>query len=125
AREPDLYAMRDFLVDYVNEHYLHPNQEEHQTGHAPFSTGTVKALRHAWQIAGDVDAHPLARAAEALRKADQGVLSEETQRVALVPAQGPLRIFSGDLGDACYTSQHGMLAKGEVPNLHAMAFVTG
>ena len=42
----------------------------------------------------------------------------------MVPVAGLLRIYSGDIGDACYTSKHEELARNEYPRLHAWIYVT-
>ncbi|MDP3985335.1 MAG: hypothetical protein Q8P82_01095, partial [bacterium] len=116
---------RDVLVDYLGEHYLHPKQEEHQTGHAPFSPEARKLLERSWQLLEGVSGHPVVRAHDSLRALEQGKLSTKTVEVTMVPVQGMLRVMSGDIGDACYTSKHEQFAKGEVPDLHGVAFVLG
>ena len=125
----DVDAVRhraEFMTQYLKEHYLNRNQDEGHTGHAPFSETLRLALERAWQAEGDAATNPILRANAAIdaHRARQMTVSKDTVDVALVPVQGPLRIYAGDIGDACYTKQHGALAGGEFPGLKAMVFVT-
>jgi len=43
--------------------------------------------------------------------------------ITMVPARALLRILAGDIGDACYTSQHYSFAEGQFPGLHAWTYV--
>lgn len=118
-------ALHDVYAQYVNEHYL-GGDDEHHTGHAAFSAALTDALTWAYGLPKDMDGHILAKtriALEAIEKGDVTV-SEESMTVTLVPVHGLLRIYAGDVGDACYTSQHTSLANGSVPDLHAAMFVT-
>lgn len=121
----DVLGMRDLLVDYIDEHYLHQKQDDHQTGHPPFSPELRKALVTAWQLADRKNENPILKGAQRLKALDSGGASDEELPISLIPHQGPLRIFSGDLGDACTTSKHEALARGEFPNIHSMTFVAG
>ena len=122
---PMIHAVRKFLVGYLAEHYLNDNPVDHETGHEPFSPDLRKALARAWQVTGDLGNHPIIQASDRLRQAEAGRSTTRTVDVALVPAQGLLRTFAGDVGQVCYSSKHELLAKGGVPDLHAMIFVTG
>ena len=41
----------------------------------------------------------------------------------LVPVRGMLRVYSGDVGDACYTSRHEEFARGGYPGITAFIYV--
>lgn len=125
--ETDVTAWRNHLVDYMNEHYLHEQQEEHRTGHVPFSTKLLRELQFLWGLKPNIKNNIVVQADAKLRALEEiGLVAlEEKLSVSLVPARGILRIFSGDVGDACYTSQYKELARGEYPRLTAFIFVTG
>ena len=125
--QTDLKKVSSFIVDYLTEHYLHPKQDSSHTGHAQLSKNLLKSLQSAWQAKGDVRERNVAvkthAEIEKLLSADMS-LSDTMKEVTLVPGVGAMRVYSGDVGDACYTSKHVPLAKGEYPGLTAMTFVT-
>ena len=117
----------DTFVDYISEHYLQPKQDAAHTGHVPFSPELLRALEHAWQRTRNdpTEKNVLVRTREKLAALESGNIEEtgKTKKISLVPAKGIMRIFSGDTGDACFTSQHEELAEGEYPGLTAYSFV--
>ena len=121
-----LVTVHDVYVQYIQEHYLSHDGEEHHTGHTAFSPELIDALTWAYGIPKEMDKHVLSKTREEVEALERGdvAASTETMNVTLVPAQGLLRVYAGDIGDACYTSQHSKLAQGEVPDLHAVLFVT-
>ncbi len=123
----EVIKIRDFLVAYMNEHYLNPSQEEHQTNHKPFSGDLLEELRNIYGMKPNFEKNILNLSYQKLISLEEGNAesTSKTTTVTLVPAKGVLRIYSGDIGNACYTSQHNNLAKGEYPNLTAFTFVTG
>ena len=121
-----IFEMQQFTDGYLAEHYLHPNQESGHSCHEPFSKHLLWQLNRIWGFAAGRDKHPMAKAKRQVDAIlDNKVLSDSTTPVAMVPGHGLMRIFSGDTGDACYTSQHKKLANAEFPSLHTVTFVTG
>ena len=124
--EAEVRQRAEFTSQYLKEHYLNPTQDPGHVGHAPFSETLRLALERAWHAEGDETSNPILAANARVNaiRARQTTVSTETVDVALVPVQGPLRIYAGDIGDACYSSQHDAMARGEYPNVRAMIFVT-
>ena len=123
--EAELRNRSEFISQYLLEHYLNPAQVPDHTGHAPFSETLLRALAEAWDVGNDPSGSEIMKTVariDAIR-ARQLRVSAETVDVTLVPAHGPLRIFAGDIGDACYTSQHHELASGGFPGVRAMIYV--
>jgi hypothetical protein len=119
-------TMRNVLESYINEHYLNNAQKEHHTGHEPFSDALLAALKVVWGFERGVQKNLIVSANEQINTIRQGgKLGDKKVSVSAVPGQGIMRVYSGDTGDACYTSRHGELARGKYPNLHAYTFVTG
>lgn len=120
--------LSDFFLAFLSEHYLQPKQEKAHTGHPPFSPELLKALESAWGRTqkDPKKEHPFAKLQDKLAAIERGDTEEtgKTKKISLVPAKGVMRIFSGDTGDACYTSQHEQLAEGEFPGITAYSFVT-
>ncbi len=114
------------LVDYTNEHYLHPQQSPDHTGHPGFSSALLDELRIVWGVKQNLKENILVKSANKLRELEQSgdTVSEKTIPISLVPAKGLLRIYGGDVGNACYTSKHQELAKGEFPGITAFTYVT-
>ncbi|MBI2444606.1 MAG: hypothetical protein HYV42_05205 [Candidatus Magasanikbacteria bacterium] len=118
------------LGEYLNEHYLNNKQEEHRTGHQPFSSTLLKELQLVWGIKPKLQKHPLVIAAEqlsALQQTETPLVKAggKTVEVTLVPVRGILRIYAGDIGDACFTSHHRAFARGEYRTITPLIFVTG
>jgi len=115
-----------FTASYLKEHYLNPTQDKTHVSHAPFSETLRRALGRVWQAADDGPENELLRINAIFKEITlkRDILSKDMLDVALVPVQGPLRIYAGDIGDACYSSQHYAMARGEFPNVRAMIFVT-
>ncbi len=110
--------------DYISEHYLQPQQRESHTGHTPFSPELLKALESVWSRTQKEHLFTkLRNKLEVLEKGEQ-VETKKQKKISLVPAKGVMRIFAGDTGDACYTSQHEELARGEYPGITVYSFVT-
>lgn len=120
-------AWSEFLVQYLNEHYLHPSQDPAHTGHEPLSKSALKQLQSAWGVKPDVQKNPLVIAQKRLEAIDRhgSVAGDKSVSVSLYPVKGFLRVYGGNLGDACYTSQASLLAEGKFPDLSAFVFVTG
>ena len=118
-------GLHDVYVQYINEHYL-GGDDEHHTGHTPFSPALHDALTWAYGLPKDMDGHILAKTRMSLEAIEKGdvTVSDEAMTVTLVPTHGLLRIYSGDIGDSCTANQHASLAQGKVPDLHAVMFVT-
>ncbi len=122
-----LRTVADTTRQYVNEHYLHPEQLADHTGHPPLSAAALKALQADWQLtAGVKNRFPI----ETVYYKANGIINpmaiDQTEKVnvSLRPVTGILAVVSGDIGDACYTSQHHPLAEGKHPGIHAQIFTT-
>ena len=116
-----------FQLEYLREHYLNPAQVPEHVGHTPFSEKLRRALEDAWNARGDENSNVILRTAariESIHRSRIDTTAKGSIEVALVPVQGLLRIYAGDIGDACYTSQHDAMARGGFPNVRAMIFVT-
>lgn len=126
ATVENISLMADLLLQYLREHYLHVNQTEHITYHSPFSKELRKTLEGLWQMTGDINKHIIVLSAQKLQSltAAEKEITMKTQEISFVPARGLLRVFSGDIGDSCYTSRHMELAKGQYPDLTAVVIVT-
>lgn len=125
--EEGLIAYSRVMKEYVAEHYLHPEQEPDHIGHASFSKETLKKLVTIWQVGKKMETdNSLVRAGSRLEQLNNPdlVSTGSTRDVAMVPVRGLMRVFAGDIGDACYTSQHDRLAKGEFPGLTAGIMVS-
>lgn len=125
--EEELTGWASFMTDYLGEHYLHPQQDQHHTGHPPFTPQTLDTLKNLWEMNQGAPKHPLVKEANDLRASAEsgGKKLGKTLEVTLVPSKGVLRVYSGDLGDACFTSKHRELASGGYPGLTSFTFVTG
>lgn len=125
--EDGLIAYSQVMKQYVAEHYLHSEQKPDHVGHAGFSKDTVKKLAAIWQVGKKMDTeNPLVQAGLRLQQLTNPelVATGKSREVAMVPVRGLMRIFAGDIGDACYTSQHNALAKGDFPGLTAGIMVS-
>jgi hypothetical protein len=124
--EEFVMEMGDFIEQYLTEHYLHPQQEDHHTGHLPFSDKLLAALRKAWGVGKGLEKNPVVSAKRKLDDVNNPKeLSAKKISVAMVPGQGLPRIMSGDTGNACTTSRHTELADGEYPDVHAFTYALG
>jgi hypothetical protein len=122
----DISEVASIVRQFISEHYLHKKQEHAHTGHTQFPPTLLRKLVAAWGLIGGVDQHIVCRADRTIKLIESNEnTSGEMVSVAAVPGHGVMRIFSGDTGNACYTSRHSELAKGEYPDLHAFTFVTG
>lgn len=115
----------DFLTQYVAEHYLNKEQEKHDhTQHTPFTPELTNSLLTAWQLKSDIKKHPIMQTTEKLHALDKGEVLQKKISVSFVPAKGLMRIFAGDVGDACYTSRYAELAGGKHKHLTSVLMVT-
>ena len=119
-------AVAEFQTQYLKEHYLHPTQAQEHTGHTPFSEPLRQALERAWNAEGDENTNVILRTNARIKsiRARLNEVSKGQVDVTLVPVQGLLRVYAGDVGDACYTSKHAELANGKFQGLKALIFVT-
>ncbi len=111
-----------FIQEYLAEHFLNPNHTKKL-----FDEGTYAELARVWRLEQGAENHPLCRARDEIGELTEKFAwkkSLKTAQVELVPAKGLLRIFSGDIGDACYTKLHEQLAQGQYPGITAYVFVT-
>lgn len=112
---------------YVREHYLNAEQRPDHTGHPPYSKAAVWALEKAWQL-GETKANrlPIEEAFEKGTKISRGkeAAEESVVSVRMIPVVGLLRVYAGEIGDACYSSHHVALANGTYPNLQAWVYGT-
>lgn len=128
---PSRGAIRDWghlLTQVLDAHYLSDDQNAEHTGHSPLPAPVVKMLRELWSATGKLEQKNIVVQTESLLRKldDEGYeASRSTTEVTLVPSRGLLRIYAGDIGDACYTSKHEALARGEFPGLTAFTYVTG
>ena len=107
-----------FISEYLYPHYLKGHDE------LGLSAEMRKELLRIWGLKSPEE-HPVVQSAQALRNLDRAQLTDstKTRTLTLVPSKTFLRVLSGDLGDACYTSQHEALADGDVPGITAYGFV--
>ncbi|HEX3099551.1 MAG TPA: hypothetical protein VHQ41_01095 [Patescibacteria group bacterium] len=122
-----LTAWNTYLVDYINEHYLNSEQVEEHTKHPAFSAELLNELKSLYGLNEDLKKNLVIQLRDKLQSVrNQGVeATTKTIDVSLVPNKGLLRIYGGDIGDACYSSQHKELAEGDYPGITAFTFVTG
>ncbi len=120
--EKDIEALRDVFVDFLFEHAFVDLKKFFRD-----SDQMVSQIYQAWGQTQEITKHILERTTTRIRRIDRDVLvaNGRSTTVHFVPAHGILRIYSGDIGDACFTRQHLELANGAVSNLHALLFVTG
>jgi|GEM_PF-1702106 hypothetical protein len=124
--QEDLSNFSALIRDFINEHYLHEDQRGEHTGHTTFSPQLLRKLVATWGLIQKVDGHFICRADKKVKiiKSNKNV-GGETVAISAIPGHGVMRIFSGDTGNACYTSRHSELANGDYPNLHAFTLVSG
>jgi len=112
--------------EYIKEHYLNDDQANHEVAqHAEIPPDLLKTLQSVWGTRIKSGEHPLAQAKTKINELVSGEKTGKTTEIALVPSKGLLRIYGGDIGDACYSSRHSELANGEYKNLTEFSFVTG
>ena len=112
---------------YVREHYLNPAQKPEHTGHPPFSRTTLRALERAWHLSETRNRTlPIEETLAKGKRIESplGDESEETVSVQMIPVAGLLRVYAGEIGDACYSSRHAELANGTYPKLNAWVYAT-
>lgn len=114
-----------FLRQYLLEHYLNPAQNPKHVGHRPFSETLRAAVERAWGLSDGIESHIVTQTDKRLTELEpRAEVGRETVDITLVPVQGPARIYSGEIGDACFSSKHVELASGQYPGIKAAAFVT-
>lgn len=125
-KNANVRAANDFLRQYLLEHYLNPKQDPAHTGHVPFPEPVRLAILRAWGFPDNVEQHPVFLAKRRLDdlKPKGQISKQDLMEITIVPVQEAGRIFSGELANACYTSKHKGLARGEYPGLKAAAIVT-
>jgi len=120
-----LEALSMVLREYVREHYLSPDQDPRHTGHAPFAKETYRSVMRAWQIP-KTDVLPIEdivkKARVLITGSEDESITNRLRNVFMVPVAGLLRTYAGDVGDACYTSQHLELARGDYQKLRAWIY---
>ncbi len=114
------------FTDYLKEHYLNNNQANHEvTKHAEIPPELLKTLQLAWGTRIKSEEHPLVQAKRKIDDLSSGEKTGKKTEISLVPSKGLLRIYGGDIGDACYASRHDELASGAYEKLTEFSFVTG
>lgn len=114
-----------FLRQYLLEHYLNPAQNPKHVGHRAFTETLRAATERAWGLSDGFESHIVAQTAKRLAELEpKAEAGRETVEITLVPVQGPARIYAGEIGDACFSTQHKELAEGQYPGIRGMAFVT-
>lgn len=115
----------DHIQNDMTEHYMHQEQDPRHTGHDAYSSAVLKELKIAWGLQVP-DKNILLQKNQQLETIDSQGLRAGTKQIAvdMVPVRGLLRVYAGDLGDACYTNKHGRLARGDYRNLVAYVMVT-
>ncbi|MFZ6015294.1 MAG: hypothetical protein ACOYUZ_02965 [Patescibacteria group bacterium] len=135
-------AWRAFFQEQLMEHFLDPDNLEglrtvYYTEAGINLMETIFRVNNLKQksldvLGGEADRkikHPFLRAVADINgmEKDLRILDKEGVRgmkeaieVTYHPCHGLGRIFSGDVGDACYTSHRIHLARGEYPNLHSI-----
>ncbi len=123
-----LEQITDALRFYLFEHYLADDQVGHDVGHLPFSRKLTSVLQNAWELdRSQQENHPAFVMMEKINRLSsqlETIVYDDETRIDLVATGGVLRLFSGDVGDACYNSKHEQLAKGEYPGVRSLMFVT-
>ena len=112
---------------YVREHYLNAEQNPEHTGHPPYSRTAVRALEKAWHLgesrAGRLPIEDLFDKGTRIMTGKE-LTEEDLLPVRMIPVTGLLRVYAGEIGDACYSSLHAELANGTYPKLNAWLFAT-
>lgn len=119
-------ALDAFVTEYLLEHYFDPVKDPVKTNHLEFSSDLFKTLKGVFGLTGDVKKRPvrlLAERAAALTKGE-AALGGETVNVRLVPNKGLLRVYAGEMSDACYAKYAGKFSSGDFPNITALVFDT-
>lgn len=120
--------MANFARQYIFEHYLHKDQLQDHTGHTAFDNDLRKALERVWQQQFDKKGVLPIECLFSKIKTGGGRQEREGDdsiAVDMLPVTGLLRIYAGDIGDACYTSRHRVLAEGEFPRVRAWIYAVG
>lgn len=121
-----LAELEGFYVQYLTEHYLNRTAGQDHTGHAKFSDTLLDVLESSWAVGKELQKHVLVQKKREFDEMTSGnrEVSKETIAVTRVRSKGLLLTYSGDVGDACYTSKHKELAQGDFPGIEAEIFVT-
>ena len=119
----------DMVTDLISEHYLNVDQDGERTYHRPFDKNLRQYLSQRWYLKTEKNGlrpiESLRRELVSIEQQDDGIMeSQDGIEVHMVPAQGLLKVYAGDIGSACYSSKHDGLAKGAYPGLHALVYVT-
>ncbi|MBI5221164.1 MAG: hypothetical protein HY978_05045 [Candidatus Liptonbacteria bacterium] len=124
-----LEGISEFLRQYVSEHYLHSDQDPAHTDHQPLPEEVRRRLVSLWQVQPGRKQFPIEEVRDKVRRlfgiGGETGKQEPTIPVRMRPVAGMFYILSGDVGDACYTSQHGELAAGKFPNVKAWIYTSG
>ncbi len=118
--------LSEFSRQYLLEHYLHEAQQTEHTEHAPFSDDLRATLLKSWQLLlvnNKLPAEKVKYKVDSITLEKKEALKTEVD-VTMHPAAGLLRVFSGDIGDACYSSQHYGLARNEYPGIGAWIYLS-
>ncbi len=108
-------ACSEFLRNHVSEHYL--NTKHNDNGPMLESTDKqlLKALKKAWGVQ-ELQKNIVVVMDEKLKQYNAGEITDKKRSISLIPSKGMMRIFMGDLGNACTSQQNIKLAKGEFEN---------
>jgi hypothetical protein len=140
--EKEYMAWRTFFQEQLVQHFIDPDYAD-QPRVVAFSKESIDLLESVWRLnnireksmevlsgtSKDVIKHPFLKTVTDVKKIESEIEALETEgldalaekiAVTYSPCHGLGRIFAGDVGDACYTSQRNRFADGEYPNLHAI-----
>ncbi len=127
--EPTASAERVRLLascsrEYIQEHYLHQEQQQEHTGHLPFSEQLRNELRTLWSLQGEK--MPIEQLWAKVRSIIEPsyIKGTKTIDVQMIPVRKILHVFAGDIGDSCQSSQHHSIAFGEYPGLYTWIYAT-
>lgn len=137
--------------DEILQHFAHPTHRHEAVRPVPFTKETRHALESLWrirnireQLAHGLNAvepdpqhpiphHPLAdvlreietvtKEIAVLERSGEGGPRTERKEIMFYPVRGLGRIFSGDIGNACFSNLREQLANNTYPNLNALLMV--
>lgn len=117
----------EFLLGYVNTHYLARGSTESQRD-SGLSNDACEIIRRLWQLEKPLE-QPLVKTHSILfslqENHSQDLNDNRHMPVHLVPLGLFGRVWAGDFGDACYTKYRVELAQGKFSNITSYAIVTG